>query len=176
MLYGLFQDGLLAVRSMTGADVDDFVRAECEQGWHSTPAKLLMRLEHERAGKCITLTAQLGEEAAGYVFVYPDSPWGAFGGRGLPEIVDFAVLEKFRRRGVGSALMDTAERIAARYADTVYLGVGLHSGYGAAQRMYAKRGYVPDGSGVWYGGRIAEPYADVNNDDDLALYLSKKLR
>ena len=119
MLYGLFQDGLLAVRSMTGADVDDFVRAECEQGWHSTPAKLLMRLEHERAGKCITLTAQLGEEAAGYVFVYPDSPWGAFGGRGLPEIVDFAVLEKFRRRGVGSALMDTAEQIAGRFADTV---------------------------------------------------------
>ena len=176
MLYGLFQDGTLAVRSMTGADVDDFVRGECEQGWHSTPAKLLMRLEHERAGKCVTLTAQLGEEAAGYVFVYPDSPWGAFGGRGLPEIVDFAVLEKFRRRGVGSALMDTAERIAARYADTVYLGVGLHSGYGSAQRMYVKRGYIPDGSGAWYVGKPAEPYADVCNDDELQIYLAKKLR
>ena len=176
MLYGLFQDGMLAVRSMTGADVDDFVRGELEQGWHSTPAKLLMRLEHERAGKCVTLTAQLGEEAAGYVFVYPDSPWGAFGGQGLPEIVDFAVLEKFRRRGIGSALMDTAERIAARYADTVYLGVGMHAGYGSAQRMYVKRGYIPDGSGVWYEDRVAEPYSDVKNDDGLILYLSKKLR
>ncbi len=176
MLYGLFMDGRLAVRSMTGADVDDFVRGECEQGWDSTPAKLLMRLEHERAGKCVTLTAQLEEEAAGYVFVYPDSPWGAFGGTGLPEIMDFAVLEKFRRRGIGSALMDTAERIAGLYADTVYLGVGLHSGYGPAQRMYVKRGYVPDGSGVWYRNAAAEPYAVVENDDDLVLYLSKKLR
>lgn len=43
---------------------------------------------------------------------------------------------------------DIAEQIAATYADIVYLGVGLHSGYGNAQRMYGKRGYVPDGSGV----------------------------
>ena len=47
-------------------------------------------------------------------------------------------------------MMDIAEKIAATYADIVYLGVGLHSGYGSAQRMYVKRGYVPDGSGVWY--------------------------
>ena len=45
--------------------------------------------------------------------------------------------------------MDAAEPVAARYADTVYLGVALHSGYGAAQRMYIHRGYVLDGSGVW---------------------------
>ena len=176
MLYGLFMDGRLAVRSMMGSDVDDFVRGECEQGWDATPAKLLMRLEHERAGKCVTLTAELEGECAGYVFVYPDSAWGAFGGRGLPEIMDFNVLEKFRRRGIGSALMDTAEKIAARYADTVYLGVGLHAGYGSAQRMYVKRGYVPDGTGVWYRDKVCEPYAPCENDDDLVLYLSKKLK
>ena len=69
---------------------------------------------------------------AGYVNVYPDSRWGAFAGRGLPEIVDFGVLEKYRGNGVGSTLMDAAEAVAARYADTVYLGVGLHEGYGSA--------------------------------------------
>ena len=176
MLYALLMDGRLAIRSMMGSDVDDFVRGEREQGWDAVPDKLLMRLEHERAGKCVTLTAEFEGECAGYVFVYPDSPWGAFGGRGFPEIVDFSVLEKFRRRGIGSALMDTAERIAARYADTVYLGVGLHSGYGSAQRMYVKRGYIPDGTGAWYGDRVCEPYASCANDDDLVLYLSKKLR
>jgi len=68
-----------------------------------------------------------------------------------------------------------AEQIAAEYADTVYLGVGLHSGYGSAQRMYVKRGYIPDGSGVWYGDKICPPYAECKNDDELNLYLSKKL-
>ena len=86
------------------------------------------------------------------------------------------MLEKFRGRGIGSALMDTAEEIAAKFSDTVYLGVGLHAGYGSAQRMYAKRGYIPDGTGVWYGGKVCPPYSPCENDDDLVLYLSKKLR
>lgn len=51
------------------------------------------------------------------------------------------------------------EALAAETSDTVCLGVGLHSGYGAAQRMYVLRGYVPDGSGVWYEGRVWDQYA-----------------
>lgn len=61
------------------------------------------------------------------------------------------------------------------FADTVCLGVGLHSGYGAAQRMYVLRGYVPDGSGVWYEGCVWDQYAPCVNDDELNLFLSKKL-
>lgn len=91
---------------------------------------------------------------AGYVNVYPNSVWGAFAGMGLPEIVDFGVLEKYRGCGIGSKLMDVAEKIASQYADEVYLGVGLHSGYGSAQSMYVKRGYIPDGGGVWYGSDV----------------------
>ena len=86
------------------------------------------------------------------------------------------MLAKYRNRGIGSRLMDAAERIAAEHADTVFLGVGLHSGYGSAQRMYIKRGYIPDGSGVWYRDAVCAPYAGCHNDDDLVLYLSKKLR
>lgn len=67
-------------------------------------------------------------------------PGGAYLGKGLPEIVDFGVFQKCRRHGIGTKLMDTAEKIAGRYEDTVCLGVGLHQGYGSAQRMYVKRG------------------------------------
>lgn len=70
--------------------------------------------------------------------------------------------------------MDAAEKIAAEYADVVYLGVGLHGGYGSAQRMYVKRGYIPDGTGVWYGEKVCPQYAECCNDDDLVLYFSKK--
>lgn len=54
------------------------------------------------------------------------------------------------------------------------LGVGLHSGYGSAQRMYIKRGYIPDGSGVWYNNMLLEQNAQCRNDDDLVLYLIKE--
>lgn len=102
-------------------------------------------------------------------------PGGPFAGTGWPYIVDFAVLERVRGRGVGSALMDAVEALAAETSDTVCLGVGLHSGYGAAQRMYVLRGYVPDGSGVWYEGHVLEQYVPCVNDDELNLFLSKKL-
>ena len=90
--------------------------------------------------------------------------------------MDFGVLEKYRNNGIGSKLMDIAEKIALGYSDIAYLGVGLNSGYGSAQRMYVKRGYIPDGSGVWYHDKVCPQYADCCNDDDLVLYLSKVLR
>ena len=87
--------------------------------------------------------------------------------------MDFGVLEKYRKNGIGTRLMDVAEQLARAYGPAVCLGVGLHSGYGGAQRLYAKRGYLPDGSGVWYRDAVCEPYASCRNDDDLILYLSK---
>lgn len=88
---------------------------------------------------------------------------------------ELAVLPQAQGMGVGSALMDAVEALAAETSDTVCLGVGLHSGYGAAQRMYVLRGYVPDGSGVWYEGHVLEQYVPCVNDDELNLFLSKKL-
>lgn len=174
MIY--YDSGQILVRTTNESDAEYFAREEMAQGWHSSPEKLQMRLRHMNEGICIPIVAEFERVAAGYVNVYPDCKWGAFGGKGYPMIVDFAVLEKFRRKGIGSKLMDVAEQIAAGYSDTVYLGVGLHSGYGSAQRMYVKRGYIPDGSGVWFDDKVCPPYADCKNDDELNLYLYKKLR
>ena len=52
----------------------------------------------------------------------------------------------------------------------------MHSGYGAAQRLYVNRGYNFDGSGVWYQGKQLGQYEPCVNDDDLLLFMSKKLR
>ena len=170
------REGALVIRDMLEPDARAFTDAELLQGWHPDINGFYRRLEDQAAGRCVALVAECGGEVAGRIFVYPDSPWGAFGDRGLPELIDFCVLEKFQKKGLGGRLLDLAEEIAARHADTVYLGVGLHSGYGAAQRMYARRGYIPDGSGVWYRDGVCPQYAPCANDDDLVLYMSKKLR
>lgn len=39
---------------------------------------------------------------------------------------------------------------------------------------YVKRGYIPDGRGVWYGEILAAPYESYCNDNDLILYMSKQ--
>jgi len=174
MLY--YNDNEIIIRDMKSSDAQIITEGEIAQGWQATVDKYEMRLMHQAEGKAISLVAEYKGEVAGYINVYPDSGWGAFAGAGLPEIVDFGVLEKFRRHGIGSKLMDVAEEVAGRYADRVYLGVGLHYGYGSAQRMYVKRGYIPDGTGIWYRDKVCEQYAACCNDDDLVLYLSKKLK
>lgn len=170
-----YSNGQLTIRNMEDRDAQAITDAEIEQGWDASVEKYHKRLEDQRTGKAISLVAEYSGIPVGYINVYPDCTEGAFGGKGYPEIVDFGVLEKYRRKGIGTALMDEAEKIAAAYADVVYLGVGLYSGYGSAQRMYVKRGYIPDGSGVWYQDKICEPYGECRNDDDLVLYLSKRL-
>ena len=146
-----YDDGKILIRDMQQSDVPVITQGERDQGWDADGDKYRMRLQHQAEGRSISLV-------------------------GYPEIVDFGVLEPYRRQGVGSKLMDLAEEIAAQYAQVVYLGVGLHRGYGSAQRMYVKRGYLPDGTGVWYGDEACEQNGMYCNDDSLALYLSKKLR
>ena len=174
MIY--YQDESVIIRTMEPGDAQPITDGEIAQGWDADVSKYEMRLKDQAEGRAIALVAEVDGTPVGYINVYPDAKYGAFGGRGLPEIVDFGVLERYRRRGIGGRLMDVAERIAGEYADTVYLGVGLHSGYGSAQRMYVKRGYIPDGTGVWYQDKICGPYAPCENDDELVLYLSKKLK
>jgi hypothetical protein len=54
--------------------------------------------------------------------------------------------------------------------------VGLHPGYNAAQRLYAQRGYIPDGLGVTYEDRFVEAGELVRFDNELLLHLVKPLR
>lgn len=167
----------IIIRNLQQSDAQIITDEEIAQGWNASIEKYEMRLKDQAEGKSIALVAEYKGHVAGYINIYPNSKWGSFANKGYPEIVDFGVLEKYRKRGIGSLLMDIAEKISSEYSDTVYLGVGLHNGYGSAQRMYVKRGYIPDGSGVWYKDKICTPYDTIyTNDDDLVLYLSKSLR
>ncbi len=171
MIY--FKNDEITIRDLEQPDAAIITQEEIAQGWNATIEKYENRLKDRSEGKCISLAAEYKGNVAGYLNVYPNSTWGAFANKGYAELIDFGVLEKYRRHGIGNKLMDIAEEIAFKYADTVYLAVGLHSGYGSAQRMYVKRGYIPDGSGVWYGSKVCTPHVDYCNDDDLNLYFSK---
>lgn len=175
MIY--YQSEGLTIRNMEPSDARPLTDGELAQGWHADIAKYETRLSDQAAGRCVSLVAEYEGRPVGYVNVYPGRDAGPFAGSGLPEIVDFGVLQKYQRQGIGGKLMDVAEQIAGQYADAVFLSVGLHNGYGSAQRMYVKRGYIPDGSGVWYRGKPCTPYDTIyTNDDDMVLYLSKPLK
>jgi ribosomal protein S18 acetylase RimI-like enzyme len=170
-----YRDESVLIRSMEENDVPLAEEGFRLQGWNKPASTFTAYLSQQRDGTRFVFASFHEGLFAGYVTLRKAAEAGPFTGKGYPEISDFNVLVKFRRRGIGSLLMDAAEGLASSFSDTVSLGVGLHAGYGTAQRMYIKRGYIPDGSGVWYLDRPLTPYTECRNDDDLVLYLSKKL-
>jgi GNAT superfamily N-acetyltransferase len=95
---------------------------------------------------------------------------------GYPELQDLNILPAFRRRGYASALVKHCEQVARqRGAGGVGISVGLTRDYGAAQRLYAKMGYVPDGFGLTYERQPVMPQSMQRIDDNLCLMLMKTL-
>jgi GNAT superfamily N-acetyltransferase len=111
----------------------------------------------------------------GYVTLKWHSAYRPFQEKNIPEINDLNVLLAYRNQGVGSQLLNVAEKAAEQKSEWVGLGVGLYADYGSAQRLYVKRGYIPDGRGVTYDHEPVAPGASVMLDDDLILWMAKKL-
>lgn len=172
MIY--FQDDTYCIRPMKPQDPDHLAEGFLQQGWHKERELFCSYLDMQEKGARMVFVAETEGHAVGYTTLVSLAEAGPFRGQ-YPEIVDFNVLIPFQRRGIGGRILDAAENAARQFGGTVTLGVGLHNGYGSAQRMYVKRGYIPDGSGVWYQDKPLAQYAPCVNDDDLVLYFSKTL-
>ncbi|GIQ69631.1 hypothetical protein XYCOK13_24550 [Xylanibacillus composti] len=77
--------------------------------------------------------------------------------------------------GIGSRLMDHAEQMIRERSRIAGLGVGIFSNYGAAQVLYAQRGYIPDGKGIHEGQRYIQHGETITVNDDIVFYLIKHL-
>jgi GNAT superfamily N-acetyltransferase len=163
-----------AIRALRDGDPEVISAAFTAIGWDKPVSQYEKYLAEQRAGLRDVLVATVDEEYAGYVTVRWESPYEPF--NGIPEIQDFNVLPKFRRRGIGTGLMDAAETLVAERSDVVAIGVGLYADYGTAQRMYVRRGYIPDGRGLIYDGMQVPPGEMIRNDDSATLMFTKSLR
>lgn len=162
------------IRKMQTSDAKELSQGFINQGWPGREEILARYFLEQESGEREVLVAEVGGALAGYITILPCAKQGPFA-EIYPEFSDFNVFEPFQNQGIGNLLMEEAEKRVKLISDKVTLGVGLHSGYGPAQRLYIKRGYIPDGSGVWY--RNHRPAMDAICEDigDLVLYLSKDL-
>ena len=161
------------IRNMIKSDIESLSHGFMNQGWPGREEILARYFLEQESGEREVLVAEIDGAVAGYVTILPLAKHGPFA-EVYPELSDFNVFEPFRNQGIGNQLLEEAEKRVKLVSIKVSLGVGLHSGYGASQRLYIKRGYIPDGTGVWYRNQPLEMNATSQNNDDLVLYLVKE--
>ncbi len=163
------------LRPLHATDAAAIASAFAAIGWSKPREQFERYLAEQDAGERHVRVAHRGGEFAGYVTLNWRPHYPPFQTGGVPEIQDLNVLPSFRRRGIGGALLDAAENAAGERTDTVGIGVGLFSDYGAAQRLYVRRGYVPDGRGITYRTRVLAYGDQAMVDDDLVMWFTKAL-
>ncbi len=131
--------------------------------------------EHSEKNRYVLLACS-GGKMIGYVTLKYVSDYENFAQNNIPEIVDFNVVPRFRKQGIGRKLLKRIESVAKKsgYAQ-IGIGVGLSEDYGAAQRLYVKMNYIPDATGLHYDAKPVQKGTTVRVDDSLAVYLIKNL-
>lgn len=170
----------ILIQPLIEEEISSISQAFHDLGWDKPVSLFQGYLEEQETGERLIWKAMVSKQFAGYITLKWASEYPSFREHRIPEIMDLNVLPNFRNIGVGSLLLDTAEKEAALKSGTIGIGVGLYAGqdggYGAAQRLYVKRGYLPDGKGVTYQYQPTIPGKSYPLDDDLVLWFTKNIQ
>ncbi len=120
---------------MSEANIDSLVTSFALHQWVKPRSTFEGYLKEQEVGERLIWIAWDQHRPAGYVTLKGQSLYDSFQKAGIPEIMDLNVLPPYRGKGIGSALLQTAEKQAFQKGNVVGLGVGLYEGYGAAQNM-----------------------------------------
>ena len=141
-----------------------------------TPDYFISQYERQAQGDRLILLAQMEGVLYGYCVLNWQPKYTFFKAMSYPEIQDINVHKDNRRQGIASAMIAHCEGLALqRGGKHMGIAVGLTSSYGAAQRLYVKRGYIPDGHGVTCDRKAVASGEFRPVDDDLCLMMVKDL-
>ena len=165
----------VTIRPLEAGDIPEIAAAFQRIGWDKPASQYERYLREQADGARDVAVAFVEDRFAGYLTICWSSSYEPFRREGIPEIVDLNVLPEYRRRGIATRLLDDAERSVSGRAPLAGIGVGMDADYGAAQRLYVARGYLPDGRGLQQHGRAVRYGDAVTVDDGLVLYFTKTL-
>jgi len=157
------------------ADLAAVIALFTEQVYPGDPEESRRHFAGHAESEADTFLAYVAGKLAGYLTIRWQSNNPLFRDNNIPLIHHLAVFSKFRRQGIATQLMDVGEQLIATRAEKAGITVGLFDDYGPAQRLYARRGYLPDGRGACQGQRPLRQGEIVTVDHDLILWLTKDL-
>ena len=155
------------IRQAKASDIEGLHRIAAAMGATHEPGYFERCLAEQAEMKRIILVAENTADLTGYVQLIWQPLYPPFRRLDIPEIQDLNVIPVARRQGLGEKLVDTCEDLArAAGKAAIGIGVGLYPRYGAAQRLYIRKGYMPDGAGVCYDD-VPVKAGDLRAVDDL---------
>ncbi len=132
--------------------------------------------DEQQEDRRIVLIAEIEGDIAGYVHYNRRPKYQPFRSLRIPEIQDLYVGHKFRRMGIGRALIAACEDLARSDGATeIGIGVGVGSNFGNAQRLYVGLGFAPDGAGAVFEREPISVGEVRPVDDRLCLMMLKSL-
>ena len=165
----------LHIELIPPGQVDETIELFTQHVYEGNRDQARTHLVGHREGEADTFVAYAGRSLAGFLTIRWHSDYPGFRDHNIPLIQQLEVFPPFQHRGIASQLLERAERLIATRARQAGIVVGLFDAYGPAQRLYAKRGYVPDGRGACRAQRPLELGEAVTIDHDLIIWMTKEL-
>lgn len=163
------------IRIIEREGVDEAIDEAQRAFFSGDRAEVERHFQGHREGNSTTLLGYQGGELVGILTIRWQSNYPPFREHGVPLIHYIEIKWERRGQGLGSELMERAERFASARVRKLGICVGIFDAYGPAQRLYIKRGFIPDGRGVCRGHEPLKEGQTVQVDHDLLLWLVKDL-
>lgn len=164
------------IRQAVASDLDALYRIAADIGAKHEKNYFERCLTEQDEKKRVILVAENADGLTGYSQLVWVPAYPLFRRLDIPEIQDLNVVRTARRQGTGARLIDACEQLARQAGKTdVGISVGLYPDYGAAQRLYVKKGYIPDGAGICYDDIPVRACELKPIDDQMTLKFVKKL-
>lgn len=171
------QDSSFLIQQLDHNHIDLFMDFVSKFDPNGEPEYYQRCIERHKEKSLLVILGILDGAVVGFCLLNKKPKYGYFQKFNLPEIQDLNVLSEYRRRGYGQAFVKYCEELALKegYSE-MGIGVGLDSSFGAAQRLYARLGYIPDGSGISYDRKQVAIGEFRPIDKNLCLMMSKVLK
>ena len=167
----------IELRTATVSDIPKLWNMALTMGAAKADGYFDSALEQQEGGTRIVFIASVDGGDAAYGMLAWEPKYVFFRKMDIPEIQDLNVMPDYRRRGIASFMIDHCEYLAREVGkEYMGIGVGMDNSYGAAQQLYVRRGYVPDGNGLTYDRKTIQRGAFHPIDDDISLMLIKSLQ
>ena len=137
----------VVVRQMQEHDIEKLFATFTR--WQKPREKFQRYFVEQQQDKRIILVALYDEDIVGYTTLVWQSGYEPFQRQAIPEIVDLNVITAHQGQGIGTRLIRAAEQIVVQHSrPTIGISVEQMGTHLAANKLYPKLGYVPDGNGI----------------------------